>query len=260
VSDNSLALLDTSFMRTGAQVACPGCGKANGGLEVTISGLALTLSCAMCVARAEAEAEEQERQERVRDLLARAGGTARLEQFTLEGYPTTQVHQQALAKALGWRDRVLSIPPGRPGAPNLVLFGGIGSGKSGLMWPVVRSLCEHLRRTRYVDFPALLEQMKDAYAKRVPFDQFSELGRVPVLVLDDVGAERPTEWALGELLQLVNARYERLLPTAYISNFEPQELVARLGRGDEHVGERIVSRMNEGAIQCRLKSRDLRAA
>jgi DNA replication protein DnaC len=122
----------------------------------------------------------------------------------------------------------------------------------------VRSLCEQMIGCRFVDFPTLLEEIKDAYAKKVPLERMSDLVRVPVLVLDDLGGERPTEWAVSQLLRLVNTRYERKLPTCFLSNFTPGELAKRLGHEDPVAGERIVSRMVEGAIQHRMRARDRR--
>jgi DNA replication protein DnaC len=251
-------LVVSEYLKERGEVDCPGCGKPNGGLAVVMFGREVTIKCDECTKQDSDEQEAAEQVERVQDMLSRAGATPRLEQFTLDTYPSDPPHAEAKRIVLEWRDRILEAEVGKPGAPNLVLYGNVGGGKSGLMWPIVKSFCQQERRARYVDFPSLLEQMKAAYQHKVPFDAYSTLGRVPVLVLDDVGAERPTEWARSELLHLVNLRYERLLPTAYVSNYEPDELVERLGHDDPMIGERIVSRMNEGAIQHRLRARDLR--
>jgi hypothetical protein len=47
-------------------------------------------------------------------------------------------------------------------------------------------------------------------------------------------------------------RYERCLPTCYISNYDPDDLADRLGRDDTVIADRIVSRMIDGSIQHRV--------
>lgn len=239
------------------EIPCPTKGCKGRGQRVRFAGkLVIENACPECVARSERDREIEERAEVARRLRLNAGETPRLAEFSIDSYPTDQAGKAALAAAVRWRDGILSRERDAP--RNLFLHGPAGSGKTGLLWPVVASLCDELVEARLVDFPTLLEQMKDAYSKRVPLDRFTDLGRVPVLVLDDVGAERPTEWARAQLLHLVNQRYERLKFTAFASNYDPDTLAKRLGQDDPVVGVRIISRITESCIQHRMEAGDRR--
>lgn len=248
---------DGNFLENMGECPCPTEGCEGTGYKQRIGDRVFTMACEKCEAESAKRWEEEERARKAEVLLARAGGTPRLMQFTLDSYPKDKKHAEAKRVVLQWFSDVLDAPRE---APNLLLYGPVGGGKTGLMWPVVVKFCESLVPARMVDFPGLLDQMREAYAKKVPFDRFTDLGKVPVLVLDDIGAEKPTEWARSQLLALVNIRYERLLPTAYISNYDPDELAERLGHDDPIIGERIVSRMMEGATQKRVDSPDLRVS
>lgn len=239
------------------EIPCPTEGCEGKGQRVRFAGkLTVENVCEDCASEYERKREAEEHAEHAARLRTHAGETPRLARLTLDSYPTDEAGRAALAAAVRWRDGVLS---GEPDAPrNLFLFGPAGSGKTGLLWPITASLCEGLVESRLVDFPTLLEQMKDAYAKRVPFDRFTDLGRVPVLLLDDIGAERPTEWARAQLLHLVNQRYERLKFTAFASNYTPGDLAARLGQDDPIVGDRILSRITESCVQHRMRASDRR--
>lgn len=239
------------------EVPCPTEGCTGMGRRVRLLTTVLVVPCDPCNEAAEARELDKERQEDVDRLLARAGGTERMRPFTFESYFTDGPGREALAAVAAWRDEVAE--KGR-GARNLYLYGNRGAGKTGLMWPVVKSLCEQMIPAKIVDFPSLLEQMRQASGKHVPFHEFSDIGLAHVLVLDDIGAERPTEWTLGQLHHLVNTRYERCLPTAYISNYAPDDLVERLTLTDPVIAERIVSRMTESdsVIQYHIKARDRR--
>jgi len=64
----------------------------------------------------------------------------------------------------------------------------------------------------------------------------------PVLVLDDLGADRATPWSLSQLLRLMHHRSHNSLPTIITSNLKPDEI-------REHCmhDERLVQRLAGGA-------------
>ena len=59
------------------------------------------------------------------------------------------------------------------------------------------------------------------------------LSQMPVLVIDDVGAENKTGWTQENLFRLVDTRYNLALPTLIAANCSPDKL------GEERVGSRI---------------------
>jgi DNA replication protein DnaC len=252
---------DSTLVRITGENPCPTEGCEGVGVTYTLAGRTVEGFCPACVEAAEAADKKREHDEQVARYIDRAGITPRLTEFSMGSYPDDEAGRAAKLAALRWHDAIIAWRENRETAPapgNLLMYGPVGSGKTGLLAPVVVMLCESLVPVRFMDFPTLLEQMKDAYSKRVPFAEFTNLTDVPVLVLDDLGAEKPTEWACGQLLRLVNTRYEKLLPTAYLSNYTPGDLSKRLGHEDPVVGERIVSRMVEGSIQHRMKAPDRR--
>jgi DNA replication protein DnaC len=84
--------------------------------------------------------------------------------------------------------------------------------------------------------------------------------RVAVLAIDDLGAERPTPWALEALASLVQARYDHQLPTIVTSNFSTAELTVRLSGDDEVAGRRIVNRLVDGGVGIRFDGASRRRA
>lgn len=259
------SILDSPLQILGEN-PCPTDGCDGVGVKSSLFGETILGFCPKCVEQSEAEREKRDHDEKAAWFMQRAGITPRLMEFSLDSYPDDAAGRAAKADAVRWHDAILEGTTldedgnrhGPYRAPNLLMYGPVGTGKTGLLAPIAVSLCEHLVPVRIVDYPTLLEQMKDAYARRVPFEQLTDLVTVPVLVLDDLGAEKPTAWACSQLLRLVNTRYERLLPTAYLSNYTPDELAKRLGHEDPVTGERIVSRMVEGAIQHRMEASDRR--
>lgn len=69
------------------------------------------------------------------------------------------------------------------------------------------------------------------------FDVRSKYAHATYLVLDDIGSTKFTEWNISMLQQLINYRYEQLLPTVFTSNLNLKELGTAMG--DERIPSRI---------------------
>lgn len=157
---------------------------------------------------------------------------------------------------MAWRaavDWLYEYAVGRP--RGLYLYGQVGAGKTGLAWGIVRCLCEHGVAALIVHWRDLLALRRRGISSNGNGPTEGErllarARRASVLALDDLGAERPTGFALEELATLVEARYQAALPTIVTSNLSPEGLVRRMG--DRLVGERVVSRLLEGAIRVRF--------
>lgn len=68
----------------------------------------------------------------------------------------------------------------------------------------------------------------------------------PFLVLDDLGQEVPTQWAVSEIYKLINYRYGEDLPTIITSQYKRNQLARKLARnGGEEQALAIVSRLSE---------------
>lgn len=211
--------------------------------------------------------EADEVADRARRYMIESGATARLSAFSFDSYReqfTDEAGRASLAVAVSWAggylDSMVEDENGfvRASAPNLLFYGKIGSGKTGLAWAVIRHLIEHGVEAKHVNFRSLLEAMKDCMDRHEPIRNALRVGQVPVLVLDDLGSETPTKWAREQLLGIVDYRYEHKLPTIFVSNYDPDDLAKRLGHDDPIIGQRIVSRMTEGAIQHRFRADDRR--
>jgi DNA replication protein DnaC len=82
-----------------------------------------------------------------------------------------------------------------------------------------------------------------------------------VLVLDDLGKERPTEWALEQLFAVINARYDACKPLIVTTNYGGTDLVRRLtpkGETDDTTARAIVDRLRETSIVIKLEGKSWR--
>lgn len=136
--------------------------------------------------------------------------------------------------------------------PSLLLFGATGTGKTYAAYGAVRALSVSGVRCRWS-----LVTAADIYARLRPRpridseEDFESLARTTLLVIDDLGAAKATEWTEEVNYRLINHRYEHMRPALITSNVPPRELTAA-------VGERVASRLTEMATRVVLKGVDRR--
>jgi DNA replication protein DnaC len=134
-------------------------------------------------------------------------------------------------------------------------FGHVGTGKTSLAMVVSKAALEAGRSVAIYSVPHLLADIKDTYgddSARSYADLFRRLCEVDLLHLDDLGAEKPTEWVLEQLYSIVNERWQNERSIIVTSNPPPEALRDQIGR-------RTVSRLQEIAeIQIPMMGRDLR--
>lgn len=140
----------------------------------------------------------------------------------------------------------------------LALFGSIGTGKTYLLACVLRELAWRKGIDgQYVSSVALMENMRRSYNLPSGEELYGfqkHLGAVehsPILALDDIGVERPSEWVREQFYLLINHRYENKLSLLISSNYDWEQLEKRLG-------ERIVSRLVEMCEAVIIKAKDRR--
>jgi primosomal protein DnaI len=111
----------------------------------------------------------------------------------------------------------------------LYVHGPFGVGKSYLMGAIARELSERNIASLMVYVPDFVREMKDSLADQSHTAKMELLKEVPVLILDDIGAENLTPWIRDEVLGVIlNQRVNNHLPTLYTSNYSLEELEEHL--------------------------------
>ncbi len=153
---------------------------------------------------------------------------------------------------------------------SVVLIGGVGSGKTHLAAAAYKAMIaretdfgfeiegggvhrfkEHMC---FVNIPRFIADIKRGFGRseddRLAFTEHL-LDECKCVVLDDLGAERATDFAIEQLLLLVDGLYSRRARIIATSNVK-MSVLAETG------GARLVSRLSEGAKVTHVVTRDLR--
>lgn len=131
------------------------------------------------------------------------------------------------------------------GPEGLYLYGPNGSGKSHLAAAILNAAAAAGTPARYGSAPALLRLVRQGMRDGSADDRLEALARVPLLAIDDLGAEQPSDWADVALFDLLKARDNRGLGTVITSNLPPAELrdprIASLVQGNSLIVPLITS-------------------
>ena len=123
----------------------------------------------------------------------------------------------------------------------LWFMGDVGNGKTTLAMLVSRHALERRRTVAIYSVPRLLGELRRTFSDDAESSYLGLLDRltsVDLLHLDDVGAEKSSEWVLEQLYAIVNARYEEQKSIVLTTNLPPDALAAQ-------ITERTVSRLIE---------------
>lgn len=107
----------------------------------------------------------------------------------------------------------------------------------------------------------LLDFIRDSYSNSEVFDKdyLNLYSSVDLLVIDDLGKEKPTEWVLEKLFLIVNNRYNNYLPIVITTNYNRNQLRERLCINKNYsIVDSIISRLYEMCCGIEIKDDDHR--
>ena len=137
----------------------------------------------------------------------------------------------------------------------LWLFGDTGTGKTTLAMLVSKAVLESGHSVAIYSLPKLLARIRRTYDSEPGGDSylafFERLTAVDLLHIDDLGAEKRSDWVLEQLYAIVNERYEARRSIIVTTNLPHHEL-------EEQIGTRTVSRLNEMCEELALFGDDRR--
>lgn len=185
----------------------------------------------------EHDSERRERLRAISNLGAFADKT--FDSFRLDRLMLTAHEHESLSLAYQTARKYAERPDGW-----LLLTGGYGCGKTHLAAAVGNARLDWGDYVLFVTAPDLLDHLRSTFGpnSEVAYDQmFDRIRGAQLLILDDLGAENPSQWAQEKLFQLLNHRYSYRLPTVITTNVEIDALDARIR--SRLVDDRVVRRI-----------------
>jgi DNA replication protein DnaC len=140
------------------------------------------------------------------------------------------------------KDYVESISERLEEGEGLWLMGDVGTGKTSLAMLVSKAAVEAGNTVAIYSLPRLLSRIRRTYdadaGEQSYLEFFERLTEVDLLHIDDLGAEKRSDWVLEQLYAIVNERYETQRSVVVTTNLSQEDL-------EEQIGPRTVSRLVE---------------
>jgi DNA replication protein DnaC len=143
----------------------------------------------------------------------------------------------------------------------LLLMGPVGTGKTHLSTAILRGLIEKGIPCLFYEFGALLKEIQNSYN---PVSQTSELKvlapvyETEVLVLDELGASKPTDWVRDTMMQIIGARYNSRRLTIFTTNYFDERRAPAEETLEDRIGVRLRSRLYEMCKTVQIEGEDYR--
>lgn len=240
---------------------CPICNGVGLVRVMSDAGLWVSRAC---------ECQEADREER---RLAAARIPERYRQYTLDGYETAfRGADQSLSRAHLTARKFVDAYPVDTAGKGLLFTGSIGVGKTHLAVGVLRRLIQEKGcRGLFCDYRELLKNIQNSYNPQVNTTELELLKPVfaaEVLVLDDLGAQKPNEWVWDTVALILNSRYNEKQTTIITTNYPDLsagsgaktdvERAAREQTLGDRIGDRMRSRLAEMCVKVEMTGEDFR--
>ena len=124
----------------------------------------------------------------------------------------------------------------------LIFSGKAGAGKTHLACSIAYEVIEQGSDVQFATVAEVMRQIKSSFAKDSDTSEQQEIdyySTIHLLILDEVGMDYGTDFNKALIFEILNNRYENMLPTILLTNLDTPALV-------EYMGERLVDRMREG--------------
>lgn len=209
-------------------------------------------------------------QQEINRLIKNSGIRGRFLNRTFERFEIDQYNQKAYEVAKSYADNFPAmlpkklkdgtgyIEPPELERNGLFITGSYGTGKTHIATAISNQLINGgipVICMTMIDLLARIKQTFDRSDNTTEAEIMKIYEEVPLLVIDDIGSEQPSEWGSTKIFAIVNARYEAYMPTIVTTNYAGDELIRRItptgsnGRPlDSRNAEKTLDRLKEMCV------------
>jgi DNA replication protein DnaC len=143
----------------------------------------------------------------------------------------------------------------------LILMGTVGVGKTHLAVSILKGLTERGFTCLFYEFGTLLKEIQDSYNVNTKASELGVLAPVlnaEILVLDELGASKPTDWVRDTMAHIINSRYNDRKLTIFTTNYLDERKKEKEETLEDRIGVRLRSRLFEMCRTVEMSGQDFR--
>jgi DNA replication protein DnaC len=142
-------------------------------------------------------------------------------------------------------------------------MGPVGTGKTHLSVAILHGLIEKGVSCLFYEFGSLLKEIQGSYNSLSQTSELKVLAPIfeaEVLVLDELGASKTTDWVRDTMMQIIGTRYNERKLTIFTTNYFDERGAERDETLEDRIGVRLRSRLYEMCRTVELDGKDFRRA
>jgi DNA replication protein DnaC len=146
-------------------------------------------------------------------------------------------------------------------AKGLLFMGPVGVGKTHLAISIIKGMAENNIPSLFYEFGALLKEIQDSYNPNTKSSELKILANIfniDVLVLDEIGASKPSDWVKDTMAHIINTRYNDKKLTIFTTNYLDKRKSQIDETFEERIGVRLRSRLFEMCQTINIEGDDYR--
>lgn len=162
-----------------------------------------------------------------------------------------------------WMKDFIDNYPNNKHQKGLYLYGSFGCGKTYLLAALFNEMAKKNVKSAIVFWPEYLRDLKSSFNTDYN-TKINHIKKVPLLLIDDIGAESVTSWGRDEILcSIVQYRMQEKLPTFFTSNLDIKALEKHLSTSKDEIDEvksrRVIERIKQLTEEKGMISKNLRS-
>ena len=195
-----------------------------------------------CLCKCEEKKRDEEEAERERLKLEK-----RIDDLRRKGFPDSEMHEwtfanddmenEQITKAM--KRYVENFPELRKQGKGLLLYGGVGGGKTYATCEVANALIDQGYSVLVTNFSRILNTLQSTFEKQEYLDNLNSFA---LLVIDDLGIERSTEFSKEQVYNVIDSRYRAGKPMLITTNLSIEQIKNPADIEDRRIYERILER------------------
>ena len=259
-----LSLREDEYLNEDNLICCSRCHTPRQ-KRIEVAGMRMEPRC-MCACQIAAhEKREQERKHReFLDMVERNRSV---------GLPDPELRKHTFENDLGYNPKQIAIAKQYvqhweeflASSTGLLLWGNVGTGKSFIAGCIANALLDKGVPVIMTNFARLLNKLTDMYSgdRNAYIDSFK---KYPLMIIDDLGMERDSEFAREQVFSVIDSRYRSQLPIIVTTNLSLEELKDTTDLSKARIYDRVMERclpirvneqnireLNQAAVLSRAK-------
>ena len=209
--------------------------------RIDVVGRTIEPRCFCKCQQAEQEKREQERkQQEFLDMVVRNRSV---------GLPDPELRKHTFENDLGYNPKQMKMAKRfvqhwdefRKSSMGLLLWGNVGTGKSFIAGCIANALLDQGVPVMMTNFARLLNKLTDMYSgdRNAYINSFNSF---PLLIIDDLGVERNSEFAREQVFNIIDSRYRSQLPMIVTTNLTVDELKNPADLARARIYDRVLER------------------